>query len=139
MNHLSPQNDGDLLDLIEASLFEVPLAADEIIGVEAVTGVNLNRLVVRVKASLERARDLARRAAFAETELRLAEEKRELAEALAARPRLTGAQARARILALKERFGSAAAIEGYKLETLSDDDLNDIVAELELLLVKSQK
>lgn len=139
MNRQAPQTDEDLLDLIEASLFNVPLAQDEILGIQTETGINLERLVVRVKLSLDQARDRVRRAAFADTERRLAGERTEAAQALARSPRLTVAEARARILVLKERLGSTAAIEGYKLEKLSEDDLNAIVAELELLLEKSQK
>ena len=141
MNRQSPATDEDLLDLIESSLFEVPLAPDEILGVEAAAGINLNRLVARVKVGVEQARDRARRAAFAETERRIAEQRQEVAAKLTGRPWLSPAQARARILALKTQLGSSASIEGYKLENLpgDEDDLNAIVAELELLLEKSQK
>lgn len=141
MTRQAPVTDEDLLDLVEASLFEVPLAPDEIVAAEAATGINLDRLTARVKASLGQARDRARRAAFAETERRLAAERREVAQKLTGQPWLSAAEARARIVTLKERLGSSAAVEGYKLDKLSDDehDLNAIVAELELLLEKSQK
>ena len=141
MTRQSPATDEDLLDLIEASLFEVTLAADEILAAEAAAGINLNRLVARVKVSVEQARDRARRAAFAETERRLAEQRQDVATKLTGRPWLSKAEARARILALKTQLGSSASIEGYKLEKLPEDehDLNAIVAELEVLLEKSQK
>lgn len=141
MSRQSPATDEDLLDLIESSLFEVPLVPEEILGVEVAAGINLNRLVARVKVGVEHARDRARRAAFAETERRLAEQRQDVAAKLADRPWLSKAEARARILALKTQLGSRASVEGYKLEKLPEDehDLNAIVAELELLLEKSQE
>lgn len=141
MSRQSPATDEDLLDLVESSLFEVPLAPDEILGVEAEAGIQLNRLVARVKMGVEQAHDRARRAAFAETERRLAEQRQNVVAKLTGRPWLSKTEARARILALKTQLGSTASIEGYKMEKLPEDehDLNAIVAELELLLEKSQK
>jgi hypothetical protein len=141
MTRQSPASDEELLDLIEASLFQVPLAPDEILAAEAAAGIDLKRLVARVKVSVEEVRDRVRRAAFAETERRLAEQRQHVAAKLTGRPWLSKAEARARILALKTQLGSSASIEGYKLEKLLEDenDLNAIVAELELLLEKSQK
>lgn len=141
MTRQSPATDEDLLDLIEASLFEVPLAPDEILAAGEASGINLNRLAARVKVSIEQARDRARRAAFADTERRLAEQRHDVAAKLTGRPWLSKPEAQARILALRSQLGSSASLEGYKLERLPEDehDLNAIVAELELLLEKSQK
>jgi hypothetical protein len=134
MNRKTVRTDADLADVVEQALDDVPLDKDEMESAARETGVDARRLATRMQERIRAAQQQAKVAAFA------AAEQERIAATVAIRRRLgqgrerTLEEARARLRELRLRPGALVEAHFHKLDSLSANDLNRIIDEIEALL-----
>jgi hypothetical protein len=128
-----PDTDAEFASLVDLTLAEVPLSPEEIAEARKDLGIDTKRLGARIGQLLEKVKDDERRADFVRAEQSMRADKVAMLAKIVPVQR-TREEAKKRLRALESRAGAPAAIEGYKLDKLTDEDLNRIVAELEALL-----
>ncbi|MDC0740962.1 hypothetical protein [Polyangium mundeleinium] len=138
MKRKAPDTEMDLALLVDRTLADVPLAAEEVREAARETGVNIKRLASRLRARVEAAHADAQRAQFVAAEQKLAAARADLERRLGPPKRLTSEQARSRLREMRGRIGAPMEAHFHKLDQLSEDDLNRLVEEYELLFDKEQ-
>lgn len=133
MKRKAPDTVIELALSIDRTLADVPLTAEEVREAAREAGIDVKRLAMRVQGRVQEAYESAQRAHFVAAELKRATALEDVERRLGRKRHLTADQARLRLREMRERGGATMEAHFHKLDQMSEDDLNRLVEEYELL------
>jgi len=136
MKRAAPKTEIELALMVERALADVPLTPAEIREVGRETGINAKRLALRLQTRVEEIHKSAQqRAAIIDADRNRPTAVAQVQEQLGRpRKRLPAKEARSHLRQMRSVGGAPLEAHFHKLDQMSEDDLNQLIEEVELLM-----
>ncbi len=136
MKRAAPKNEIELALVVERALADVPLTQEEVREVVRETGISAKRLATRLQSRVEEVHKSAQqRVAMIEAERNRPTAVAQIQEQLGrSRRRLPAKEARMQLRQMRSAGGAPLEAHFHKLEQMSEEDLNQLIEEVELLM-----